>query len=74
MNISRQDTFLAGFSIYKTSLNINSNSPIRQNTTKLNYKNDGFIARMIILFVFLRYRNIHYGNKHYDKVYRYEIF
>ena len=38
------------------------------------YKNYGFIARMIILFVLLHYRNCYYGNKCYDKAYRYEIF
>lgn len=36
--------------------------------------NSGFIAQMIILFVLLYYRNSHYGNEYYDKVYRYEIF
>ena len=39
-----------------------------------NYKNDGFIARMIILFVLLHYRNRRYGNMYYDKTCRYEIF
>lgn len=38
------------------------------------YKNCGFIALMINLFVFLHYRNNRYGNEHYDKAYRYEIF
>ena len=39
-----------------------------------NHKNYGFIARMIILFVFLHYRNRRYGNEYYDKTFRYEIF
>ena len=38
------------------------------------YKNDGFIARMMNLFVFLHYRNRRYGNDHYDKTCKYEIF
>ena len=29
---------------------------------------------MMILFVYLYYRNRRYGNEYYDKVYRYEIF
>ena len=29
---------------------------------------------MMILFVYLHYRNIRYGNEYYDKAYRYEIF
>ena len=32
-----------------------------------NYKNYRFIARIIILFVFLYYRNSRYGNEYYDK-------
>ena len=39
-----------------------------------NNKNYGFLARMIILFVLLRYRNRRYGNMYYDKACRYEIF
>ena len=38
------------------------------------YKNYDFIARIIILFVHLHYRNYRYGNEYYDKAYRYEIF
>ena len=37
-----------------------------------SHKNYGFIARMIILFVLLHYRNRRYGNERYDKTYRYE--
>ena len=32
------------------------------------YKNYGFIARMINLFVLLHYRNRCYGNEYYDKL------
>lgn len=32
------------------------------------YKNYGFIARMINLFVLLYNRNRCYGNEHYDKL------
>jgi hypothetical protein len=39
-----------------------------------NYNNYGFIARMIILFVLLHYRNRRYGNADYDNTCRYEIF
>ena len=39
-----------------------------------SHKNYGFIARMIILFVPLPHRNRRYGNEHYDKTCRYEIF
>lgn len=33
-----------------------------------------FFAGMKILFINLQYRNGHYGNSRYDKMYRYEIF
>ena len=29
---------------------------------------------MMILFVYLHYRNSRYGNEYYDKAYRHEIF
>lgn len=40
----------------------------------LPLKNFGFIARMMILFILLHYRNSCYGNEYYDKVFSYEIF
>ena len=38
------------------------------------YKKYGFIALITKLFVLLYYRNHRYGNEHYDKICRYEIF
>ena len=32
------------------------------------------VTQIMILFVYLHYRNGCYGNKYYDKICRYEIF
>ena len=47
---------------------------LRSTYLLLALKNTGFIARMMNLFISLHYRNRRYGNDHYDKSCRYEIF
>ena len=42
--------------------------------TATSIKKYGFIALRTKLFVLSHYRNRRYGNEHYDKTYRYEIF